>query len=122
MPPFASSRCSHRGLGHCPTAKQSWPVFDTLFNEPLPSPKQAKVLKSLLEYVLYHFLAEEVLMKRMNYPNFKQHRAIHQAFTTQCLEVQSKFNDSTLDIDGALLGSLYQWSAQGQGTGREWGV
>eukprot|EP00906_Rhabdomonas_costata_P032734 RCo046112 len=69
----------------------------------------AKVLKNLLEYVLFHFLAEEVFMKRVNYPQFKQHRAIHQAFTSQCLDVQSKFNDSTLDVDGALLGSLYQW-------------
>ena len=70
---------------------------------------QAKILKSLLEYVLFHFLAEEVLQRRVAYPQYRQHRAIHQAFTSQCLDVQRRFNDSTLDIDGALLGSLYQW-------------
>lgn len=70
---------------------------------------QAKVLKSLLEYTLFHFLAEEVVMRRITYPQYKQHHLIHQAFTQQVLDIQHQFNNSSLDIDGPMISSMYQW-------------
>ena len=62
-----------------------------------------------MEYVLFHFLAEEVVMRRIAYPQYMQHKAIHQAFTQQVLDIQQKFNSSSLDVDGAMISSMYQW-------------
>lgn len=39
-----------------------------------------KVLKSLIDYTIYHFSEEEKIMKKYNYTNLAEHKDIHDAF------------------------------------------
>ncbi|MBQ7612649.1 MAG: hemerythrin family protein [Spirochaetaceae bacterium] len=39
-----------------------------------------KVLKSIIDYTIYHFTAEEAVMRRYKYPKYEEHKKIHDDF------------------------------------------
>lgn len=42
-----------------------------------------KVLKSLLDYTIYHFSEEEKVMGKYKYPGLAEHKAIHKEFVSK---------------------------------------
>jgi hemerythrin len=60
-------------------------MFETIFslnNENLSGGKKTEILNNLRDYVLEHFETEEAYMQKYEYPYYKQHKALHERFTT----------------------------------------
>lgn len=48
-------------------------------------------LRFLCEYVNQHFADEEKLQRECNYPNFNEHRGLHQSFIATLKQLQNDF-------------------------------
>ena len=71
-------------------------LFNTLV-EAIEGGKQARqelenVFRQLYGYVKNHFRFEEALMQSVDYPNFKEHRAIHEKISARLKEYRTKFH------------------------------
>lgn len=66
-------------------------------------------LKKLLFYTVSHFEAEESLMLKHGYPEYNDHKAIHEELTNQVREFQKKFQDGGTDLIEDLLKFLKKW-------------
>jgi len=66
-------------------------------------------LLSLSNYVIYHFLAEEDVMHRYQYPDFEAHRQEHIRLTEKTLGFVAAFHRGPEDITSELLVFLVSW-------------
>lgn len=68
-----------------------------------------EALKSCVEYVKVHFSDEENIMKKYNYPNYKEHKSRHDEFTMKVITTSGKF--PTMNRTEALrfVRFLYDW-------------
>ena len=66
-------------------------------------------LNALVEYTQTHFTDEEQLMLAHNYPGFEKHKAIHQAFVAETLELQKKFASGNTMISIEVMQTLKNW-------------
>ncbi|THB67851.1 MAG: hypothetical protein D6E12_07805 [Desulfovibrio sp.] len=69
-------------------------------------------LDSADSYIRYHFATEEKLMEQHGYPEFKAHKAMHQAFVDKITEMGKMVlaaEDQLRDPAGELLGYLLGW-------------
>ncbi len=68
------------------------------------------VLKELVEYTVYHFGTEERLFQKYGYPEYKQHKQEHDAFTQQALDFNVAYSKGqkmmTVDVLDFLTGWL----------------
>lgn len=66
----------------------------------------------LIEYITMHLSAEEELMLRANYPDFNNHKEIHNAFTQQVLYIEEAFNKDPASVDAyGVLKIMQDWLA-----------
>ncbi len=49
------------------------------------------ILKRLLDYTAYHFVTEERLLERNEYPDLLRHKREHNALSWQVLELRSRY-------------------------------
>lgn len=64
----------------------------------------------LVEYVAMHLSAEEQLMRETAYPDFEQHKAIHDAFTKKVLAIRESFLTSKEPLDAEkVLQTMQDW-------------
>lgn len=68
-----------------------------------------EALKSCVEYVKVHFSDEENIMKKYNYPNYKEYKSRHDEFTMKVITTSGKF--PTMNRTEALrfVRFLYDW-------------
>ncbi|CCQ74737.1 bacteriohemerythrin [Magnetospira sp. QH-2] len=71
----------------------------------------AKTLDELLDYVRYHFEAEERLMKLADYPNIEAHQELHKTMGAKVAEKHAELVESGLDEKGSLelMNFLSDW-------------
>ena len=67
------------------------------------------VLKELQQYVVYHFKAEESLMKMYNYPNMNKHKLEHEGATQRVNKFILEYERGLQTIDIELLKFLSDW-------------
>ncbi len=67
------------------------------------------VLNRLAEYTRTHFTVEESLMRILNYPEFAQHKQMHEDLLHQVLELQLKLDSGQAAITFELLHFLKVW-------------
>lgn len=67
------------------------------------------ILAELSQYTVIHFAVEESLMRIFDYPNYEEHKKIHQKLTTQVFELQNKFKYSQESISVEVLHFLRHW-------------
>jgi hemerythrin len=80
------------------------------------------LLGELVQYTVVHFAAEERLMQRSNYPEYKGHKQIHEDLTRQVGEFQSKFRSGRVALSIELLQFLKSWLRHHiQGSDQEFG-
>jgi hemerythrin len=72
-------------------------------------PVVGNILLSLSNYVIYHFLAEEDVMLRYQYPEYEPHRKEHIELTEKTLGFVGAFHRGTGDITAELLDFLVSW-------------
>jgi len=68
-----------------------------------------KILNELAEYTRVHFAVEESLMRITHYPDFENHKKIHESLIQQVVELQNKLDSGTAKISFELLHFLKQW-------------
>jgi hemerythrin len=71
-----------------------------------------KVLQNLIDYTKTHFAAEERLMLRCNYPEYKPHKAQHDELTKQVLQLQSDFRAGKSALTIEVMQFLNNWLRQ----------
>lgn len=66
-------------------------------------------LGELLDYVVTHFTNEQALMEESGFPDFHQHLALHEAFSSQVADFLSASDDWTEDRVQELRRFLNKW-------------
>lgn len=70
--------------------------------------KVMEILGQLERYTVAHFAAEEAYMQKVNYPDFGEHKRIHEAFIARvAAEKQAAANGGQLTL--GLVSFLRQW-------------
>jgi hemerythrin len=69
----------------------------------------SKTLQNLVAYTKQHFASEERLMQAHHYPDYLQHKANHDALTTQVIDFQNDFETGRTALTIALLQFLKDW-------------
>ena len=68
------------------------------------------ILDELVDYVAYHFKAEEEWISGHHHPQTQQHCEAHEKFTQRVLQIQSDFHDGkTVMISVEILFLLKTW-------------
>lgn len=77
--------------------------------------KGAEIVNGTLDflgsYVVEHFSDEEKLQKQYNYPDYENHKKLHEKFIADFTELKNQFNNdgSTLTVITKLNRILVQW-------------
>lgn len=70
----------------------------------------ADVLLKMVDYLSYHFQTEEDLMKRFNYPGYKEHRFQHAEFVLRTLNFEKKLQEGGEEkLSNEVLHYLKDW-------------
>jgi hemerythrin len=54
-------------------------------------PALKEILKGLLDYTAYHFVSEERLLQKYEYPGLDRHKAEHETLTWKVLDLRSRY-------------------------------
>lgn len=68
-----------------------------------------KALRECVEYVQTHFKNEETLMTACGYPNFAEHKKMHDMFIKKILETTDGFETATIGVAFKFVKFLYDW-------------
>lgn len=73
--------------------------------------KIAETLAFMGEYVIDHFNSEEVLQRKCNYPEYAEHKQIHDKFKAEIAWFQDEFNKDRYndDLIQEFSGRLLTW-------------
>ena len=72
----------------------------------------AKIVRELESYTQTHFLAEEALLQRAQYPKLDDHRAQHQKFVAQVEEFRAGLESGGIGKSIEVLEFLKDWLAK----------
>jgi hemerythrin-like metal-binding protein len=67
------------------------------------------IIKSLIDYKIFHFETEEKYFKKFNYDGASHHIAKHQEFSSKLEEIKSKHSGFTIDFAFELVDFLEDW-------------
>lgn len=68
-----------------------------------------KTLAEAINYTRTHFSEEEALMREHQYSKYDQHKALHEAFLTELLDLQDKHQRSLVPISIQVMNSMKHW-------------
>ena len=67
------------------------------------------ILTELAEYTRIHFAVEESLMRILNYPDYENHKAIHEELIQHVIELRDKVESGKTAIGFELMHFLRNW-------------
>ncbi|MCL2792226.1 MAG: bacteriohemerythrin [Spirochaetaceae bacterium] len=68
-----------------------------------------KALQQMVEYVRFHFNAEVELLKRINYPDYPAHKAMHDELIGKILEAAQDYNSGKHFVPNSFVRTLKDW-------------
>lgn len=68
-----------------------------------------EILQELINYISYHFKAEEELMARNNYPDFSDHKLKHDELVKKVIGFHEKFKKGEQRLEKDILLFLKDW-------------
>ena len=73
--------------------------------------KQAlgQVLDGVVGYAASHFASEERLMRTHGYPDYEEHRQIHERMTQKVLDIQKQYHSGKVNITLETMKFLEDW-------------
>lgn len=71
--------------------------------------ERTNIFNDLADYTLYHFSAEETLMREHQYPDFETHKTRHDQFLQRLGEMQQSFDSGKRQLSFELLTFLNTW-------------
>lgn len=67
------------------------------------------VMKELVEYVMVHFKDEENIMRKINYPKFKEHKQKHEEFVREILSAVNNYREGKQFVPNSFVRFLRDW-------------
>jgi hemerythrin len=67
------------------------------------------ILTELVQYTVVHFAVEESLMRIFDYPDYEDHKKIHQELQQQVIDLHKKVKENNASISMDLLKFLKNW-------------
>lgn len=67
------------------------------------------VLEELVQYTKIHFELEERFLESMQYPEFAQHKAKHEALTKRVMKLQQDFTAGKTTVAAELMNLMHFW-------------
>ncbi len=83
-------------------------IYDDYTSE-APTETVGEVLNELIDYVAYHFSAEESWMENIKYPDREKHIKEHNRFSKTILEMQEEYTQGKMNLSFDLLVFLKTW-------------
>ena len=68
-----------------------------------------EILQELINYISYHFKAEEELMARNNYPNFSNHKKAHDDLVKKAISFHERFKKGEQNLEKDIMLFLKDW-------------
>lgn len=68
-----------------------------------------KTLAAMMEYVRYHFAAEEKFLRSVNYPDFAAHKQIHDIFYVQTKGLYNDVKSGEKVLNTEIMKALTNW-------------
>jgi hemerythrin len=68
-----------------------------------------KILDDLVKYTKEHFLTEEAMMKKANYPGFVTHKLEHDKLTKKAITLQKSYIEGKAPLTMDILNFLKDW-------------
>ena len=83
--------------------------FHDIFVKEAPSQDLSPLFDELIDYIIYHFAAEERLMQELRFPEYETHRKEHETFSKRLVELdkQSSQDKKHLLIETVVF--LHTW-------------
>lgn len=69
----------------------------------------ARVISRLKEYATIHFMHEEALMDRMQFPDSEDHREMHRTFVQKVLDIEDRHAQGERALPAEILDFLKDW-------------
>jgi len=94
--------------------KQLINLTNTLYKGCLAGPEAAKTyfmeaIQGTVDYVKYHFAAEEKLLENVKYPDLAAHKKLHEAFVKKILEDVQSYKEGKKFVPNAFVRYLKDW-------------
>jgi len=67
------------------------------------------IMSKMVEYVRFHFSAEQEFLKKINYPNIQEHIALHDALIKQILEAVKEHGEGKKFVPHHFVRTLKDW-------------
>lgn len=68
-----------------------------------------ETMNGLLDYTRTHFAAEEMVMRSHGYPEFEEHKKLHQQLVAEVNELYLRFDSGEPVLTVELIGFLVNW-------------
>ncbi len=68
-----------------------------------------KAVKTMYEYTCSHFKTEEAYMESVNYPDLLSHKALHDEFSSEILEIYNDVQEGKHVLSSEIMKRLTTW-------------
>jgi hemerythrin-like metal-binding protein len=68
-----------------------------------------KILDDLVSYTRDHFLTEEAMMKKANYPGYAGHKVEHDKLTEKAIALQKSYSEGKAPLTMDVMNFLKDW-------------
>jgi hemerythrin len=68
-----------------------------------------ETMKRMVDYVRFHFGAEQELLQRVKYPDFTEHKKQHDTLVRQILESVKEYNEGKKMVPNQFVRTLRDW-------------
>jgi hemerythrin len=83
-------------------------IYEALINR-APREAASQLLEDLVQYTYVHFAVEESLFRITNYPDYDDHKALHDHLKKQVLQIKQSFDAGEIKLDLTLMSFLRSW-------------
>jgi hemerythrin-like metal-binding protein len=67
------------------------------------------LIRQLSEYAIYHFHLEEKYMQDFNYPEFEEHKKLHESFTQKIEQFKNEYYSGKLLLSVEIITYMKDW-------------